>query len=468
MMPARTGLVESHAHIVSYGESLGMTDLSGCRGVAECIEQVTRERARDAAWIRMLGARIAAWDDPRWPTLAELDRAAGDTPCILMSFDHHAAVANSAAIAAAGLRPGQVVPTNGLVEANGRGEATGLLIEQAAWAVWAAAPEPSMADRERHVSAALASLSALGYVEVHDMLSQPWLGPLLARLEQQGRLPLAVRLYPPIGEVEAVASTRHEWETPRVRLAGGKAFADGTINSRTALMLADYHDPSPPPPASPPSPEHPRGRAMLTDAELDGAIRLTRRLDIGLAVHAIGDGAVRMVLDAVTRAIDRGPARSMPTGQRTSSVEDTDRSEQRSVARAREFASHVRIEHAELIDPDDVPRFARLGVTCSVQPCHLLADVEALRRFLPHRLDRVLPLRSLIAAGCRPGGLLRFGSDVPIVRPDPADSIRAAVHRRREGAPQADAIAWDQRISETEAWAALGCPSGPAERNVPA
>jgi predicted amidohydrolase YtcJ len=89
----------------------------------------------------------------------------------------------------------------------------------------------------------------------------------------------------------------------------------------------------------------------------------------------------------------------------------------------------------------------------SVQPCHLLADVEALRRHLPHRLERVLPLRELIDSGCRPGELLWFGSDVPIVRPDPADSIRAAVRRSRDG--DEVAIAPEQAITDAEAWAAF-------------
>ena len=146
-----------------------------------------------------------------------------------------------------------------------------------------------------------------------------------------------------------------------------------------------------------------------------------------------------MVLDA----IERGTA----TGRR------------RQDARAK--PSRHRIEHCELIDAADVPRFAGLGVVCSVQPCHLLADIPVLTRQMGHRLDRVLPLRELIDSGCTPtgmdgAGLLWFGSDVPIVRADPGDSIRAAVDRRGEGMGQGEAIAWGQRITEAEAWAAFG------------
>jgi len=167
---------------------------------------------------------------------------------------------------------------------------------------------------------------------------------------------------------------------------------------------------------------------MMTEAQLGEAMALTERMGIGLAVHAIGDGAVRAVLNAYEGRDRRGAPSSFP---------------------------RLRIEHAELIDEAEVPRFAKLGVVCSVQPCHLLYDIEALTRGQPGRLDRVLPLRELISAGCKPGELLWFGSDVPIVRPHPGDSIQAAVHRSREGMETTNAIAPNQAISEAEAWAAF-------------
>jgi predicted amidohydrolase YtcJ len=164
---------------------------------------------------------------------------------------------------------------------------------------------------------------------------------------------------------------------------------------------------------------------------MDDAVRRADAVGLPLAVHAIGDFAVRATLD--------------------------------SFERVRPAALGQRIEHAEIIDAADVPRFAALGVTCSVQPCHLLADVEALYKYVPHRLNRVLPLRELLDSGLIPGhvGLdgragLVFGSDVPIVRAEPQDSIQAAVHRRRAGAPEHAMIAPRQALSEREAWACFG------------
>ena len=136
-------------------------------------------------------------------------------------------------------------------------------------------------------------------------------------------------------------------------------------------MLAPYKEPIP---------EHPCGQMMATRAELGDAIRLTRSLGVQLAVHAIGDGAVRMVLDGwekegIEGSMDLGIKASIPGSQDPS-------------------VPSLRIEHCELIDAADVGRFAKMGVACSVQPCHLLADVPVLMRQLPHRLDRVLPLPS--------------------------------------------------------------------------
>lgn len=408
-----------------------MPSLESCRDLAECLDLVHSAVAAAApgGFVRLHSARPEGWTEARWPSIEELDAASPANPCVLMSFDHHAAAANTAALAAAGVAPGRRIEPNGEVVVNDAGRPTGLLLEGAAYAVWGAAPEPTPIERRAHLRAALEHLHALGFSEVHDLHSQDWLGPELAALERSGRLPMSVRLYPPAARLEAEFAARGAWESRRLALAGGKLFADGTLNSRTAAMLADYREPMP---------GMPRGRIMLDGALLRDRLAAAERLGLHLAVHAIGDAAVRCVLNAIE---DVSPGR-----------------------RAEGDRRH-RIEHCELIDAADVPRFARLGVVCSVQPCHLLSDVEALRRYLPHRLDRVLPLRELIDSGLRPGDDLIFGSDVPIVRADPADSIRAAVHRRREGVPEAEAIAWSQRIAEHEARAAFGAPAGPARAN---
>ncbi|MGD9690018.1 MAG: amidohydrolase [Phycisphaerales bacterium] len=433
-------LREAHAHLAALGESLHIPSLASCDSVSSCLHAAANERERllrgarragaPAPFVRFTAARVAAWREERWPTLAELDAAVPDCPCVLMSFDHHAAAANSAAMRLCGLAAGAAIGANGRVDVDSCGAATGLLIEDAAYAAWLAAPAPDDPERLRQLAAALDHLAAMGYVEVHDLHSQPFLGPMLAELERAGRLRLAVSLYPPFAALDDALASRARWESPRLRLGGFKLFADGTLNSRTAHMLHRYAQPLL---------NLPRGQCMIAPAALEAAFRRASDVGLPLAVHAIGDAAVRTVLDALQRA-RAGPGVSDP---------------------GLTPAGRHRLEHCELVDTRDVPRFAQLGVVASVQPCHLLADVEALTRFLPHRLDRVLPLRELIDAGCAPGpeGLLWFGSDVPIVPADPRDSIQAAVHRRRAGDAGAEPIAPAQAIREREAWAAFAAPA---------
>lgn len=433
--PSMRHLREAHAHLAAYGQALTLPSLASCAGLAECLDAVhraaaaARSGANTPAFVRFTAARPESWPEARWPTRAELDAAAGEgVAVVIMSFDHHTAAANSAALAAAGLRAGVAVPPSGVVCADDHGEATGVLLEHAAWAAWSAAPAPTAQERLDHVRAAAAALAAMGFTEVHDLLSDPDFGPALAALQRRGELPLRVRLYVAIDHLEAVAAGRAAWESDQIRLAGGKLFADGTLNSRTAAMLHPYRDPLP---------DYPCGRALLDSEQIAAAAAAARRLGLGLAVHAIGDAAVRTTLDGYEQALRETP-----------------------------HADHLpplRIEHCELIDAADVPRFARLGVVCSVQPCHLLTDIEVLTRALPDRLDRVLPLRELMDSGCVPGGnggragegALWFGSDVPIVRADPEDSILAATARRRTDMPDAAAIAPRQRITQAEAWAAF-------------
>jgi predicted amidohydrolase YtcJ len=423
----RTGLREAHAHIAQHGRAMDMLRLGSCRSRDECLEGLAAAARAARPWILGDGVRVESWPDPRWPSAAQLDAAAGDTPVCLWSFDYHELIVNSAAMRAVGVGDGTPDPPHGRIMRDEQGRPTGLMVEAAAKLVWSRVPEPSAEQRREQVRAAAADLASHGFEEVHDLLAPPWLGVMLGEMDRRGELPVRVLLYPRLEDLDAVKAGAAAWESDRVRLAGAKLFADGTLNSRTASMLEPYADPLP---------GLPRGDAMLSREQLREAMNRVASVGLGLAVHAIGDAAVRAVLDA-WESLD---------------------AKRRAASRAP--VAPLRIEHAEIIDAADVPRFARLGVACSVQPCHLLADVEALRRGLPHRLHRVLPLRELIDSGCRPGELLLFGSDTPIVRPHPEDSLRAAVHRRREGAAAADAIAPEQAITDPEAWRAFAAGAG--------
>ncbi len=429
MQTPTTGLREAHAHIPAHGRALSMLNLASCSSSAECVEKLRGEADRlDAAhasgteWVLAFGARVESWADRCWPTRAEMDAATVGRACAVMSFDHHAVVANTAALMRSGFTPASPDPMGGVIVRDPRSrEPTGLMLESAAYAVWNAAPEPSLGARRGQVGAALADLAGLGFVEVHDLLSPEWLGPMLAEMDDRGELGVRVKLFAPVAQLERACGDARSWRRDRVELGGGKLFADGTLNSRTAWTLEPYLDPLP---------GMPCGKVMATREEIASALRTAEGCGLPLATHAIGDGAVRAVLDAVEEVGREREGKGSPRPRH-------------------------RIEHAELIHPGDVPRFARLGVVASVQPCHLLTDIEALTRSLPDRLGRVLPLRSLIDDGCVPGDLLMFGSDTPIVRANPADSVLAATKRGRSSVSGGVGIAPEQSITEKECWAAF-------------
>ena len=242
MRPA--ALREAHAHIAQHGRAMTMLDLSGCRGVADCLQR-TAAHARDKRsgdWVLGHAVRIESWSDatpPRWPTAAELDAAVGDRPCCLWSFDHHGLVVNTAGLRAARITDSTPDPDHGRIVRDRHGAPTGLMLESAAKLIWRSIPDPTPEERLEMVAAGAADLARHGFVEVNDLLSEPWLGPVLAQLDDAGRLPLRVAMYPRLEDLDAVLASRAAFERPGggIRLAGAKLFADGTLNARTASML---------------------------------------------------------------------------------------------------------------------------------------------------------------------------------------------------------------------------------------
>mgnify|MGYP006266701755 CR=1 FL=1 len=423
-LPAGLRVREAHAHLLWHGQSLDRVDLSGCVSPGQALELIGQRGANTEGDLFAGGARPEAWDPPRWPTLDELDAATGDRAAVLWCFDTHAAMVNSRALHELGLSERTPDPGDGVIGRDEHGRPNGVLAESAVEPLRELERRDPTRVREQ-VRAACADLLGHGFDEVHDLKTEPWLPSLLA--EADFPMPRLV-FYPLVEDLPGLARERGAWETRGLRLGGGKLFADGTLNSRTAWMLEDWAD------AATAASDHPRGVAMHTPAEIESAVRTCVGLGLPIACHAIGDGAARAVLDAIERV---GPVRGEGLGG---------------------AVGRHRIEHAQLVHPDDVPRFAALGVVCSMQPCHLLYDIEALHHAVPDRLDRAQPIRSLIEAGSTPGELLWFGSDTPVVRPDPGDSLQAAIERRRVGMPAEAAIGPREAISPEQAAACFALP----------
>ncbi len=410
-------LREAHCHLPNLGRSLSQLNVAEATSKAELLEMLANSAGKLAAgaWLIAIGMRVEGWEKAQWPTRGELDAVSGGRPCVVRGFDYHSLAANSGALSAAGVNEGSSDPEAGVFCRDAGGKLTGVCLEAAANHVWNAVPEPGEAEREVQVRAGLKHLAAIGFTEIDDLLTPPWLGAMLAKMSDAGELKMKVRLFPPVAELSAAVGQAKSWTRENVILAGGKLFADGSLNSRTAWMLEPYAD------------GHKGQECGLpnwSSTQLEDAVKECERFGLPLATHAIGDRAVREVLSAIERG-------------------------------SRKNVGH-RIEHCEVTSKEDVPRFAKMGVVASVQPCHLLYDIEVLRRAAPDRLERVLPLREMIGSGCKPGELLIFGSDAPIVRADPRDSLQAAVCRRREGMGEDEAIGIGQAVTEAEAWRSFG------------
>lgn len=416
-------LRDAHLHLLEHGEELSHLNLAACTSLDDALQRIAREAATVRAtdhWLTAVGVRTAAWPERRYPTARELHDAAVGRPVLLRSFDHHAMCVSTRALALANITRDTPDPPGGLIEREpSTREPTGLLLESACRLITAALPKPTPSDRRAHLRTALADLAQQGFIEVHDMLSTPSFARLLLESEARAELPLRVLLYATREHFDELARMQHDGDLARsrlVRLAGLKLFTDGTLNSRTAHMLHDFHDPIP---------NHPRGTALMSTDDIISAINHAANAGYPIAAHAIGDAAVRSVLNAIEATHFVLPG-----------------------------AGGHRVEHAQFVDESDIPRFAHLNVIASMQPCHLLTDIEAIERFTPHRAERAFPLRDLFdsarAAGRDPRELLWLGSDTPVVPPTPEDNFQAAVHRRRAGMPSNRAIAQRQALTREE------------------
>lgn len=417
--PRFTDLREAHAHIHDFGVSLACLDLSECRSKDEVLQIIAQAEPDETGWIRGMRAAAERWENTTWPNAEELHDAARGHPCYVRSLDIHSLVASTEALRLADIGPDTPDPPNGRIVRSKKGRLDGMLLEGACKAVLDAVPDASPEQRKTAIRRALNRFEELGYVEVHDMLSRDWLGPLLREIkDEEGRLPVRVLLYPLLEEADAHMDNRFTFEDDCIVTAGIKIFTDGALNTRTANMLHPYKRYAR---------GLKRGLALCSQLEIEGAIARCEHFGLPMAAHAIGDAAVRRLLNAIERVRPETPG--------------------------------YRVEHAQFISERDVPRFPSLGVIASMQPCHLLTDIEATRRLLPHCERRAFPIRDLVEAYERadldPVEHIWFGSDAPVVPPLPEENIQGACQRRRRDMSAEDALAPEQAIDEELALACM-------------
>jgi predicted amidohydrolase YtcJ len=417
------GFNDAHLHFAAGGISLLDVQLGGVTSLAEVETRLraAAEKARPGEWITGRG-----WDQTRlpaselgadgWPTRRVLDRAAPENPVVLRRVDGHTDWVNSEALRLAGITRSTPSPAGGeIVKDPETGEPTGILKENAADAMDARVPAPDAARLRRGIDAALDLAARTGVTSVQTEVDAPSLRAYRA-LRDSGKL--SVRVYgwlslegPTIrdlAETGVTAGFGDDW----VRIGMVKGYVDGTLGSRTAYMLEPFSDD----PST-------RGIARYTQARLDSLVAAGDAAGLQVILHAIGDAANRMALDAFERAARANGT----TGRRH------------------------RIEHAQVLDRADIPRFKQLGVIASMQPTHATSDM----RWAETRIGRERAVegayawRSLLNAGAR----VIFGTDFAVEPMNPVEGVYSAVTRQSREEPGTPAGGWlpEQKLTRAEA-----------------
>jgi predicted amidohydrolase YtcJ len=415
------GWADAHGHLEGLGFALEVADL---RGAADAAEAASRMAAKAAALPQGAWAEGRGWDQNPWPGSAfpdarDLDRVLPDRPAVAGRVDGHALWVNSAALRAAGVTAETPDPEGGRILRRGDGSPSGVFVDNAKALVERVRSASSEADRERRLLAAMRSCASFGLTEVQDASAY---GPegigILARLAARGDLP--IRVYATVSPDSKLLAESFR-KGPRI--GGGadfltvraiKGYADGALGSRGAALLADYAD----------EPGN-RGLLVTPPERLDALAADARRNGWQLWIHAIGDRGNRVSLDAFRKAVLA--LRDAPLG-----------------------GTRPRIEHAQVISVEDIPRFGFEGIIASIQPTHATSDMPwAEKRVGPARIEGAYAWKSLVRSGARLAG----GSDFPVESEDPRLGFYAAVTRQDLSGKPPGGWRPSERLSRAEALA---------------
>jgi len=412
------GLIDAHGHVMGLGWSLLQANLVGTHDKQEVLTrlQAFEKTLAPGAWLTGSGWDQNDWPDKAFPTAADLDAAFPDRPVWLERVDGHAGWANSAALKLAAAKQPKLAsadwqPQGGRIERIA-GKPSGVLVDGAMPLVTTVMPAPDQATRERALTLALDAAVSNGLTGVHDMGTSREDLALMRKFADEGRLPLRIDTYAD-GDGNALADLCQNglYTHPggRLEMRGVKLYVDGALGSRGAALLEDYSD------------DHGNHGLFVTEpAAYRQAVVKAKGCGVQVATHAIGDRGNRLVLDTYEQVLgkDRGSDHRW------------------------------RVEHAQILAPDDLPRFAQLGVIASMQPTHATSDMPwAQDRLGAQRILGAYAWQKLLHSGAR----LALGSDFPVESPDPRLGLYAAVTRQdRAGQPPGGWLP-DQKLSLAEA-----------------
>jgi hypothetical protein len=406
---AMAGFNDAHTHFGSGGQGLLAVNVEGARSLAEFQARIRARLAEfePGEWVVGRGWDQSLWPENRMPTRADLDAVSTKHPMIFGRVDGHSAVANSLALTLAAITRDTPNPAGGEIVRDPQGEPTGWLKENAEEMVWRLVPPPAPEQRKRGLLLAMEQAARWGVTSIQDNSS--WEDFLAFRqLKNEGKLTLRVtgwlNFRAPVGELD---NLRREGGSsdPWLKTGALKGVTDGSGGSLSAAMLEPFATDA-----------SNRGILLYDPDELKNMAAEREAAGFQLALHAIGDRANRIALDAFAAARQANQRRN----------------------------TRHRIEHAQFIHRDDVPRFRELGVVASVQPCHVLSDLRWAPKILgPEREYEGYPYGSLAHAGA----ILAFGTDFPVEPLHPLRNLYAAVAREFETGGPASGWLPDEKLS---------------------
>lgn len=403
------GLTDAHVHLHHLAASRTMVDCETDTQEA-CLERIQQAASKLApnAWVRGHG-----WNQNRWAggfgTAQQLDSVCNGHPAYLTAKSLHAAWVNSQALTLAGIDATKVDPPGGIIQRDATGAPTGILLEGEAMAlIESVIPEPSPEEVRISICSLLPELWRMGLVGVHDFDGfDCYLA--LQELYQNGALKFRVRKNLPYDHLDHFinAGLRTDFGVDWLQIGGVKLFSDGALGSQTGAMLKPYEG------------SDGLGNLLLSEDELFEIGARAASHGLALTVHAIGDRANQVVLNAYERLRQFEQNKHLPHFRH-------------------------RIEHVQIIQPDDLKRLAALDIIASVQPVHAPSDYQMADKFLGERSKFAYAYQSMLTSGAK----LVFGSDAPVESVNPFIGIHAAVTRQTlAGNPRPDGWHPDERLS---------------------
>jgi predicted amidohydrolase YtcJ len=417
------GLTDSHVHLRHLAESMSIVDCE-TDTLKECLSRIkaAAEKLPENAWVRGHGWNQNLWKEG-FGTAEQLDSICGGRPAYLTAKSLHAAWVNSKALELAGINAQTPDPTSGMIQRDEKGHPTGILFESQALAmIESSIPKPSQEELTAKLEALLPELWKLGLIGIHDFDGfECW--QALQILHNEGRLQLRVRKNILHEHMDAFihAGLRTDDGSDLLHMGGVKLFSDGALGPQTGAMIQPYEQ------------TEEVGLLLMTEEEILAIGKQAVNHGLALTIHAIGDLANHVVLNAYEKLRVYESDHDLPHLQH-------------------------RIEHVQVIDPDDLPRLAALDIIASVQPIHATSDMVIADKYLGDRSRNAYAFNTLQESGAT----LIFGSDAPVESVNPFYGIHAAVTRRRlDGSPGPDGWHPEQRLALEDALA--GFSRTPAE-----